>query len=225
MEHEVFAPQTVQADVYFFRMAFRNWNDKTAVNILKAQIPGLRPGVKLLIQDACMREPGTAPISEERVSRAIDMSLKTFFNTRERLVTEDISDILEDKLTSHAVSQDEATRWVLDIVDKPRWEELGLKTDAQVRWVDVAFGLQRVARDDDPSGQVNGIDIFHAIPLKAVASSREVWVNEHLSRWADFSLELLRFHAVDGAHYTMIGPEQVASFAQILIGALKARGI
>lgn len=69
MEHELFAPQTVQADVYFFRMAFRNWNDKNAVNILKAQIPALRPGAKLLIQDTCMREPNTAPICEERISR------------------------------------------------------------------------------------------------------------------------------------------------------------
>ena len=69
MEHELFAPQTVQADVYFFRMAFRNWNDKNAVNILKAQIPALRPGAKLLIQDACMREPNVAPLCEERISR------------------------------------------------------------------------------------------------------------------------------------------------------------
>ena len=69
MAHELFAPQTVHADVYFFRMAFRNWNDRTAVNILKAQIPALRPGVKLLIQDACMREPNAVPICEERISR------------------------------------------------------------------------------------------------------------------------------------------------------------
>ncbi|KAK6860721.1 hypothetical protein PG995_004357 [Apiospora arundinis] len=84
MEHELFAPQTVQADVYFFRMAFRNWNDKNAVNILKAQVPALRPRTKLLIQDKCMTPPNTVPISEERVQRAIDMSLKTFFNSRDR---------------------------------------------------------------------------------------------------------------------------------------------
>lgn len=71
MEHELFAPQTVEADVYFFRMAFRNWNDKNAVNILKVQIPALRPGAKLLIQDACMREPNAVPICEERISRYV----------------------------------------------------------------------------------------------------------------------------------------------------------
>ncbi|KAK8115789.1 S-adenosyl-L-methionine-dependent methyltransferase [Apiospora sp. TS-2023a] len=84
MEHELFATQTVQADVYFFRMTFRNWNDENAVKILRAQVPALRPGAKLLIQDKCMTPPNTVPISEERVQRAIDMSLKTFFNTRDR---------------------------------------------------------------------------------------------------------------------------------------------
>ena len=69
MEHELFAPQTVQADVYFFRMAFRNWNDENAVKILKAQVPALRPGAKLLIQDKCMTPPNTVPISEERIQR------------------------------------------------------------------------------------------------------------------------------------------------------------
>ncbi|KAK8096995.1 hypothetical protein PG999_012939 [Apiospora kogelbergensis] len=84
MEHELFAPQTVQANVYFFRMTLRNWNDKNAVNLLKAQVPALRSGTKLLIQDKCMTPPNTVPISEERVQRAIDMSLKTFFNSRDR---------------------------------------------------------------------------------------------------------------------------------------------
>lgn len=71
MEHELFAPQTVQADVYFFRMAFRNWNDKNAVNLLKAQVPALRRGAKLLIQDKCMIPPKTVPISEERIQRYV----------------------------------------------------------------------------------------------------------------------------------------------------------
>ncbi|KAI0117140.1 hypothetical protein F4814DRAFT_448145 [Daldinia grandis] len=38
MKHELFDPQTVQADVYFFRMTFRTWGDKYALQILKAQI-------------------------------------------------------------------------------------------------------------------------------------------------------------------------------------------
>jgi hypothetical protein len=70
MKHELFENQTVQADVYFFRMILRSWGDKYAVNILKAQIPALRPGAKILIQDACMPGPDSAsPLWRERVMR------------------------------------------------------------------------------------------------------------------------------------------------------------
>lgn len=70
-KHELFETQTVQADVYFFRMVFRNWGDKYAVKILKAHIPALRPGVKILIQDVCMPEPETIPLWRERIQRYV----------------------------------------------------------------------------------------------------------------------------------------------------------
>lgn len=69
MKHELFEPQTVQADVYFFRTVFRNLGDKYALQALKAQIPALRPGVKILIQDVCMSEQDTIPLWRERVQR------------------------------------------------------------------------------------------------------------------------------------------------------------
>ncbi|KAI3393977.1 hypothetical protein diail_3338 [Diaporthe ilicicola] len=86
--HELFEPQKVQADVYFFRMVFRNWGDKYAVNALKAQIPALRPRAKILIQDVCMPEQDSIPLWRERIQRSVDMSLKNFFNGRERYLDE-----------------------------------------------------------------------------------------------------------------------------------------
>ncbi|KAI6091007.1 sterigmatocystin 8-O-methyltransferase [Hypoxylon rubiginosum] len=89
MSHDLFASQTVQADVYFFRMILRSWGDKYAVNILKAQIPALKPGAKILIQDACMPEPDSAsPLWRERVMRSVDMALKFYFNSYERHLDE-----------------------------------------------------------------------------------------------------------------------------------------
>lgn len=70
-KHELFDPQTVHADVYFFRMALRSWGDKYAVNALKAQIPALRPGVKILIQEVVMPEQETIPLWRERVQRHV----------------------------------------------------------------------------------------------------------------------------------------------------------
>lgn len=141
------------------------------------------------------------------------------------LVTEETSDTLEVDPTFRDVSRAEAMQWLFNIAYIPRWEELKLETDTLARWVDVAFGLQRMASDYDPSGQVNNIDIFHCIPLKAVAKTREIWLQEYLSHWADFAREPPRFHSVQGEHYTMIGPDYVLSFAQTLMEALKARGL
>jgi hypothetical protein len=70
MPHDLFAPQTEQADIYFFRMILRTWGDQYAVKILQAQIPALRPGAKILIQDAILPGPdSTSPLWRERVLR------------------------------------------------------------------------------------------------------------------------------------------------------------
>ncbi|KAH7384626.1 acyl-protein synthetase [Pyrenochaeta sp. MPI-SDFR-AT-0127] len=141
------------------------------------------------------------------------------------LINEDVSDTLEVDTAYRSVTRTEAMRRVFDISYKPRWDELKLESDSLARWVDVAFGLQRMASDYDPSGWVGNLDVFYCTPLRAVAESRDIWLREHLSRWADFVHESPRFHAVQGEHYTMIGAEHVVSFAQTLMEALKARGI
>ncbi|KAI0444743.1 acetyl-CoA synthetase-like protein [Xylaria telfairii] len=141
------------------------------------------------------------------------------------LVTEDVSDAFEADTDFCQLHRTEATLRALEIADRSRLEELGLNMDTLVRWADVAFGLQHMAVDYEPSGVVDNIDVFHAIPLRAVEKSREVWLREHLSRWADFVSEPPRFHAVQGTHYTMLGPKHVASFSTTLTRALKARGI
>ncbi|KAI1078168.1 acetyl-CoA synthetase-like protein [Whalleya microplaca] len=118
-----------------------------------------------------------------------------------------------------------ALAWILEAVDVSRMRDLGLGAGELARWADVTYGLQSMAVDYEPSGLVPSIDVFHAEPLKVAAPSREVWVTEHLSRWNDFSRSEPRFHEVGGAHYTMIGPEYVASFSETLQAALKSRGI
>ncbi|KAF3059330.1 Dimodular nonribosomal peptide synthase [Daldinia childiae] len=122
-------------------------------------------------------------------------------------------------------TRSEALAWILEAVEASRMRDLGLGERELARWADVAHGLQSMAVDYEPSGFVPSIDIFHAEPLKVAAPSREAWVKEHLSRWKDFSRSEPRFHEVGGAHYTMIGPEYVASFSEKLQAALNSRGI
>ncbi|ETS76489.1 hypothetical protein PFICI_11876 [Pestalotiopsis fici W106-1] len=89
MPHELFGTQTEKADVYFFRMVLRSWGDQYAVNILKAQIPALRPGAKILIQDAVLPEPESAtPLWRQRVQRSVDVALKFYFNSYDRHLDE-----------------------------------------------------------------------------------------------------------------------------------------
>lgn len=121
--------------------------------------------------------------------------------------------------------KDHALARVIELSDESRLAELGLGPEALARWTDVAYGLQSMAVDYEPSGTVESIDLFHAEPLRVAASSREEWVNQHLSRWAEFCRTAPRFHSVGGAHYTMLGPEHVESFARTLQKALLDRGV
>jgi ubiquinone/menaquinone biosynthesis C-methylase UbiE len=69
MVHDMFTPQTIQADVYFFRWVFHNWSDKYSALIIKALIPALKPGAKIILNEACMPDPGTISHWREKYLR------------------------------------------------------------------------------------------------------------------------------------------------------------
>ncbi|KAK3392885.1 hypothetical protein B0H63DRAFT_530420 [Podospora didyma] len=137
------------------------------------------------------------------------------------LTTEEYAETV-DEATYRDYNRERALAEVLCVADVDRLQELGL---GLLRWTDVAYGLQSMAVDYEPTGLVDSIDIFYAIPLRWAAKSRAEWVSDHLSRWADFSRSPPRFHDVAGAHYTMLGPDHVVGFSQTLKASLRARGI
>lgn len=124
-----------------------------------------------------------------------------------------------------ALGRDTALARVLGISDSQRMSELGLSEYELTRWADVAYGLQSMAIEYEPSGMVDSIHVFHAEPLKVVAASREEWLRDHLAKWSDFSRSAPTFTQVGGAHYTMLGPEHVSGFAPMLKEALRDRGV
>jgi O-methyltransferase domain len=71
MAHDFFAPQTVQADVIYYRWSLRNWADKYCILALQAQIPMLKPGARIIIQDVILPEPGAAPLWKEKNARYV----------------------------------------------------------------------------------------------------------------------------------------------------------
>ncbi|RYP33714.1 hypothetical protein DL767_004643 [Monosporascus sp. MG133] len=130
-----------------------------------------------------------------------------------------------DEQEFRALSRAAALQQLLSIADRSRWEELELSEEYLARWVDVAYGLQSMATEYEPEGQVESVDVFHSAPLVTVARSREVWVRDHLSKWSNFSRTAPVFHEVGGSHYTMIGSEHVDGFSIVLKSALKERGV
>ncbi|KAA8643964.1 Nonribosomal peptide synthetases (NRPS) [Aspergillus tanneri] len=122
-------------------------------------------------------------------------------------------------------TRDETLAKVMEDANQDRLAELAISQSALAKWAGLAFALQSMAVDYDPTGSIAGIDIFYCTPLAVVAASKEQWRDEHLSKWDHFTRTEPRFHEVGGAHYTMLGPEHVLRFQKTLRGALSARGL
>ncbi|KAH6845706.1 S-adenosyl-L-methionine-dependent methyltransferase [Chaetomium sp. MPI-CAGE-AT-0009] len=88
MAHDLFDQQTVSADVFFFRWIFHNWPDKYCIRILRAQIPALKAGARLIVQEAVMPEPGTVAQWKEKDFRSMDLEMAFTFNARERTLAD-----------------------------------------------------------------------------------------------------------------------------------------
>ncbi|KAI0409402.1 sterigmatocystin 8-O-methyltransferase [Xylaria palmicola] len=87
--HDFFRPQPATgpgagADVFLLRLVLHNWSDKYAVRILRALIPALRDGSRVVIVDTCMKEPGALPLWREKLVRRGDMMMGVLLNARER---------------------------------------------------------------------------------------------------------------------------------------------
>ncbi|KAF2972751.1 hypothetical protein GQX73_g788 [Xylaria multiplex] len=87
-EYDFFTDQVVKdADVYIFRTIVHDWPDSYAVKILRNQIPALKPGAMILINDICM-QPGTEKSKLASLGKcSYDLMVKMGLNAKER--TED----------------------------------------------------------------------------------------------------------------------------------------
>ena len=70
MAHDFFSEQPVRdADAYMIRWCLHDWSDPYALKILKALVPAMRQGTKLLIVDAVFPPFGVLPNPVERSIR------------------------------------------------------------------------------------------------------------------------------------------------------------
>jgi hypothetical protein len=83
--HDFFTPQPIQgADVYFLRAIIHDWSDKYAVAILKALVPAMKPGSRVIIHDPHTPNPKALGWWQDRQARASNLRMKLFFNGHDR---------------------------------------------------------------------------------------------------------------------------------------------
>ena len=107
-------------------------------------------------------------------------------------------------------------------VDQERCAELGLTQESLEIWTNVAWSLQKIGWEYDPSGMVDSMYVFYCQPLKIIAGMREEYRNTKLIHWTDF-VKHVRYHEAGGDHYTMPGKERVGNFQRVLKSAMAAR--
>ncbi|RAQ98860.1 putative O-methyltransferase [Stemphylium lycopersici] len=89
LAHNFFEEQPVKgADVYYYRWTLHNWPDQYCIKALRALVPALKPGSRILIIDAVMPPPGTLPNDLDRKLRAVDSTMLEIGNARERDLAE-----------------------------------------------------------------------------------------------------------------------------------------
>lgn len=70
MAHDFFDEQPVKdAEVYILRWILHDWSDRNASRILKALVPALQAGARVLLLEQIMPEPGALSAYQERAYR------------------------------------------------------------------------------------------------------------------------------------------------------------
>ena len=85
MAHDFFKEQPVRgAEVYFLRAVLHNWSDKYAVEILRALIPALKKGAKIVVNDVVVAVPKSVSKPAELKTRVSDLVQVVLQNAGDR---------------------------------------------------------------------------------------------------------------------------------------------
>ncbi|KAF1985436.1 S-adenosyl-L-methionine-dependent methyltransferase [Aulographum hederae CBS 113979] len=93
IQHDFFKPQPVKdADVYLLSLILHNWPDKYSVEILRALVPALKPGARVLVSERLIPEPGEVPNSEMKEFYTSDIVMMTLMNAKSHTI-EDMKEL------------------------------------------------------------------------------------------------------------------------------------
>ncbi|KAH6639111.1 putative non-ribosomal peptide synthase-like protein [Boeremia exigua] len=117
-------------------------------------------------------------------------------------------------------------------------ENLDLSVPKVETWQRINDNMQNITRSYVPTGSVSKYDLFWVPPLPHYNCTDEAWRHDWLAKWknhvvgasqsdvdAENSPGPLRYHRVDGTHFTILRQENVEVFQHALNEALKVRGV
>jgi SAM-dependent methyltransferase len=84
MEHDFFNDQPLRADVYLMRWILHDWSDKYAIKILKALIPALKRGARIVLNELVPPPPGVGSPYGNKLLRTMDLTMLELHNGKER---------------------------------------------------------------------------------------------------------------------------------------------
>ncbi|CAG8908669.1 unnamed protein product [Penicillium egyptiacum] len=129
MPHDFFNEQPVKdADVFMFRLVLHDWPDVHVQSILRALIPSLRAGAKVIIFDDIMPPAGTLGLSLERHQRTVDFGMLTLHNSKVNLPRK------ASKFFSILTWES-----YLQIRDVEEWKEVITQSDRRFKVTDVRY--------------------------------------------------------------------------------------
>ncbi|CZT10817.1 probable long-chain-fatty-acid-CoA ligase [Rhynchosporium graminicola] len=137
-------------------------------------------------------------------------------------ITEDEAHAMSPAM--HELPQEEVLSRIMKVAPKDRLAELDLNAAKLQHWAALSSKLQGLAHDYDPSGRVQRMDVFYAVPLIAVGRDKGKWLEDHLLAWNDFVADV-EFHDVPVSHYTMMNTENVFELQKSLKAAMTKRGV
>ena len=92
-----------------------------------------------------------------------------------------ISETYAHGISSHMhtlPSNDAVLDFIISKSSPVRMAEMALDKQKLTTWADWSYRMQAIAQDYDPAGMVQRMDVFSAVPLAAVAKSKQQWLGK-----------------------------------------------
>lgn len=83
--HSFFEEQPIiAAKVYLLRMILHDWSFDDAVKILSRLVEAMDSNSRIIVMDTVLPDPGSIPVTQERLLRVRDLTMAQVFNSHER---------------------------------------------------------------------------------------------------------------------------------------------